>query len=309
MRVVVTGAGGFIGWHLVDSLSRRGDIVQAWVHSVHPEDWQRSVEIAAVDITDYQAVSSHLGSFAPDIIFHLAAQSLPNQSWQNPARTYEVNVIGAINLLEAVRHLPKIAKVLVAGSSAEYADPIDGQPITEDASTQPNSPYGSSKLAADQLVQLYVRRYNLDLVRFRPFFLVGPRKTGDVSSDFARRIVAIERGAEPVMRVGSLDVVRDIIDVRDGVSGMLCVAERGRRGEVYNICGGKGVRIGEILESYRRRAKVPFSISSDSALHRSLEQMIKVGDPHKLRALGWKPMFELETTFQSILDYWRQSID
>ena len=231
MRVVVTGASGFIGWHLVDAMARRGDTVQAWTHLPSDGQWQGDIETRAIDITDRVAISKQLAAIAPELIIHMAAQSLPGRSWEEPALTYQVNVIGLIHVLELMRGLAHPARLLVAGSSAEYAEPVDGRAISEDDPTDPNSPYASSKLAADQLVRLYRQRYDLDVVRFRPFFLAGPRKQGDVCSDFARRIVALERGDERILRVGSLDVVRDIIDVRDGVSGILRIAEAGKAGE------------------------------------------------------------------------------
>jgi nucleoside-diphosphate-sugar epimerase len=197
--------------------------------------------------------------------------------------------------------------VLIAGSSAEYAEPADGAPIAEGAPTEPNSPYASSKLAADQLSQLYFRRFALDVVRFRPFYLIGPRKTGDVSSDFARRVVAIERGEESVMRVGALDVVRDIIDVRDGVDAVLSIAGSGKSGELYNICGGTGVSIGDILDTYRKLARVPIEVTSDPNLMRALEQRVKIGDSSKLRALGWMPHHSLTDSLCAILDHWRKA--
>ena len=305
MRIVVTGAGGFIGWHVTDALVRRGDSVQAWARHARESDWDVPVQLVGVDMTDPAAIANNLNAFAPDLIIHLAGQSLPGLSWQDPALTYEINVIGAIHLLESVRALPKPPRVLVIGSSAEYAESADGAPIGEDAPTVPNSPYGTSKLAADQLAQLYFRRYQLDLVRVRPFFLTGPRKTGDISSDFGRRVVSIERGEEKLMRVGSLDVIRDIIDIRDGVSGLLLIAEAGRAGEVYNLCGGRRVAIRDILETYRRLARVKLDVVADPSLARPLEQNIKVGDPSKLQSLGWRAKYELDDTLSSILDYWR----
>jgi GDP-4-dehydro-6-deoxy-D-mannose reductase len=305
MRVVVTGASGFIGWHLVDAMARRGDAVQAWTRRPNDDHWQESTKATSVDITDRLAVSNQLAAFAPELIVHLAAQSLPGRSWEDPALTYQVNVIGLIHLLESIRRLAHPPRLLVAGSSAEYAEPVDSRAIREDDPTDPNSPYGSSKLAADHLVQLYHRRYDLDVIRFRPFFLAGPRKQGDVCSDFARRIVALERSEERILRVGSLDVARDIIDIRDGVSGILRIAEAGKAGEVYNVCGGKPVSIGDILDIYRRLAVVPVQVSQDLALLRPLEQKAKVGDPSKLRALGWRPEKELDETLKSILEYWR----
>ena len=157
------------------------------------------------------------------------------------------------------------------------------------------------------MVELYVRRYALDLVRFRPFFIAGPRKIGDVCSDFARRIVEIERGGDNVLRVGLLEVVRDIMDIRDGVRGVTRIAEVGARGEVYNLATGHGVRIGEILEIFRRISGVPLIVETNPALLRPLEQKTRIGDPRKLAALGWEPKCKLEDTLRSILDYWREA--
>ena len=305
MRILVTGGGGFIGWHLVDLLARRGDTVEAWQRGPETSDWDGTVQSATVDVTDPAAVSARLERFAPDAVVHLAAQSLPNRSWDEPARTYEVNVLGAIHLLEAVRRQSTPPRLLVAGSSAEYAEPIDGRPISENAPTAPNSPYGASKLAVDNLVRLYGRRYGLDLVRFRPFFLIGPRKSGDVCSDFARQVVAIERGEAETMRVGALDVVRDFIDVSDGVAGIGRIMEAGLRGELYNVCGGAGVSTGQVLDVLRGLATKPIEIVKDPALIRPLDQKVKVGDNAKLRALGWTATVSLKESLRTILDYWR----
>ena len=303
MRVIVTGAGGFIGWHLVDLLARRGDTVQAWHHKA-AEDWQSTADNIVVDITDQAAVSAQLARFAPDAVIHLAAQSFPNRSWDEPARTYEVNVLGAIHLLEGIRGLAKPPRLLIAGSSAEYAEATDRKPISENAPTRPDSPYGASKLAVDHLVQLYGRRYGLDLVRFRPFFLIGPRKTRDVCSDLARQVVAAERGKTAAVRVGALDVVRDFIDVRDGVAGIARIMDAGLAGEVYNVSGGVGVSIADIVDALRRLAAKPFDVIQDPALMRPLDQKVKVGDNSKLMALGWKPSLALEESLRTILDHW-----
>lgn len=303
-RFLVTGAQGFIGWNLVEALVKRGDGVRAWTRS-GAGGWSGTVESAVVDMTDGDAVARDLADFVPDIVVHLCARSLVGPSWEDPALTYRINVLGSIHLLEAARSLSCPPRVLLAGSSAEYAEPVDDALIGEDAPLEPNSPYGTSKLAVDEFARLSGRRYDSDIVRFRPFFLAGPRKTGDVCSDFARRVVAIERGQAKVMQVGNLAVIRDMMDVRDGVAGLLRIADSGKSGEVYNICSGKGVSIGEILETYRRMAQAPFLIETDSTLLRPLDQKSKIGNPAKLQGLGWKPEIHLEETLAGILDYWR----
>lgn len=305
MRAVVTGAGGLIGSHLVAALADRGDSVQAWVRRPVSVGWPSAVETVIADLRDSAAIARLLKDFAPDTVFHLAAQSSPGLSWQDPSLTYAVNVIGTVHLLEAARGLAHVPRLLLAGSSAEYAEPRDGRAIREDAPTEPNSPYGASKLAMVQLAQLYVRRYALDIICFRPFFLAGPRKIGDVCSDFARRTVAIERGTMARMRVGNLEVVRDLMDVRDGVTAILRLAEAGEPGAIYNVASGRGTSISTILEIYRSLATLPIEVVQDPALLRSLEPNVRIGDPGELLALGWRPSHGLHETLQSILDYWR----
>ncbi len=304
-RIIVTGGGGFIGWHLTTALVRRGDVVEAWVRDLGTGSPRPDVSPAVVDVGDRAAVAQALARFSPDVVIHLAARSLVGPSWDDPGKTYSTNVLGTINVLEAARALSKPPRVVLAGSSAEYAEPSDDRLIAETAPLEPNSPYASSKMAANDFAQLCVRRYGSDIVRFRPFFLIGPRKTGDVCSDFARRIVAIERGDAAPMRVGTLSVVRDMMDVRDGVAGIISIVERGTSGEIYNVCSGRGSAIGTVLEIYRRLAREAVAVEQDPSLLRPLDQTSKIGDPAKLRSLGWEPHIGLEESLRGILEYWR----
>ena len=262
-------------------------------------DWPTGITIAEIDLSDRLAIAKDLAEFAPDVIVHLAAQSFTGPSWEDPAATYNANVLGTIHLVEVARALPKVPRFIATGSSAEYAEPADNRLIDETSPLEPNNPYGASKLAAEEFVQLYVRRYGLDVIRIRPFFLVGPRKTGDVCSDFARRIVAIERGRQTIMQVGDLRPIRDIMDIRDGVDAILRIADAGKQGEVYNICTGHGISIGDILKSFCRMARVPVEIRQDPALLRPLDPRSKIGDPKKLEALGWKVQYALDDTLRA----------
>jgi len=309
MRVLVTGAGGLIGSHLIEVAARRGDSVRGWTRDHAVFDWPTGVSIAEIDLSDRGAITKDLTEFTPDVIVHLAAQSFTGPSWQDPAATYHANVLSTIHLVEVARTLSKMPRFIMAGSSAEYAEPSDDRLIDEGSRLEPDNPYGASKLAAEQFVQLCVRRYGLDAIRIRPFFLVGPRKSGDVCSDFARRIVAIERGQQTIMQVGDLSPVRDIMDIRDGIDAILRVIDGGKQGEVYNICTGHGVSIGDILKIYCRMTRVPIEIHQDPNLNRPLDPRSKIGDPWKLKALGWKIQYALEETLQQILDYWRSIPD
>jgi GDP-4-dehydro-6-deoxy-D-mannose reductase len=290
MTSLVTGADGFVGAWLVEHLRSLGDDVVA-------------ATLRDFDIRDRSSVDRLVISAKPDRIFHLAAQSLPGVSWEMPAETFRVNIEGALNLLEAVRAAQLETVVVVAGSSSEYAS--SAEPIAETGPLEPLSPYAVSKMAVGHIVRLYAQRYGMQVVLVRPFFLVGPGKVGDVSSDFARRIVAVERGEATEVPVGRLDVVRDFLDVRDGAGAMAVAAERGVAGEAYNVCSGTGITLGDLLALFGRHARVPVRARQDPALLRPLDEPVKVGHPGKLRALGWSPSRSIAETAAEILEYWR----
>lgn len=307
MRCLVTGAAGFIGGHLVESLVAAGHDVTAMARArcgILARD-DADFRLVLADLLDREAVGAVLDQTRPEVIFHLAAQSYPGISWKEPARTFEVNVLGTIGLFDGVRERGQNPTVIVAGSSSEYAISRDGKPITEEGATEPSSPYGASKLAQDYLCRFYHAYHGLKVVRCRPFFLIGPRKEGDVSSDFARGIVAIEAGRQADLPVGNLEVVRDFLDVRDGVTALQVLAERGRPGEVYNICSGTGTSLRSILDVYRGLARVAVLERFDPSRIRPIDEMVKVGDPSRLLALGWSPRHMIRQTLADILEYWR----
>lgn len=308
MRCLVTGAGGFIGGFLVEELLEQGyevlaaDLVRGPLLSAL--DHER-FSFAQSDILDPESIRGLIGRQSPDFVFHLAAQSYPGVSWEDPAGTCRVNVVGTVNVLEAVRKAVPGARVLTVCSSAEYAARSTSDPIGEGVQLDPSSPYGISKLAEDHLARVYGDRYGASIVRVRPFYLIGPRKTGDVSSDFARGIVAAERGENDHVSVGNLDVVRDLLDVRDGAAAFRLLAEKGVAGEVYNVCAGKGYKIGDVLEMLKSMAKVTVESRVDMSLLRPIDEMVKIGDPTRLEGLGWQPRFDIRQTLEEILEYWR----
>ncbi len=290
MTSLVTGANGFIGSWMVDYLKSRGDEVVA-------------ANRGNCDVTDAAQIRNLLAAHKPDEVYHFAAQSLPGRSWDNSAETCRVNITGTLNVLDAVRHECPAAAVVVACSSSEYAASND--PIPESGAMNPLSPYAVSKLAADHAARLYAERYGLRIIRARPFFLIGPRKTGDVSSDIARRIVAIEQGHQRALPVGRTDVVRDFLDVRDGVKAFAAIAEKGELGAAYNIASGQGTSICDLVSLFCSKARVPVSIQPDPSLMRPLDEAKKVGAIRAIVALGWRPEISLESSVEAILEFWR----
>lgn len=293
MRAAVTGSSGFVGRHLVDALRSRGDTVAGLDRSA----------AHAVDIGDAQAVRRRLEEFGPDVVFHLAAASHVGDSWADPAPGFRINAEGALNVLQACRGL-EVTRVVLVGSAEEYGrvDPSD-LPLSEDAPLRPITPYGAAKVAADFLGLQAFLADGLPVVRVRPFSHTGPGQSPRfVVPALAGRVAAAERDRSTAVRVGALDPVRDLCDVRDVVRAYLLLAEAGVPGEVYNVCRGKGVAVREVAETLLAHAETELHLEVDPDLVRPVEVPVLVGDPSKLAAAtGWSPEIPLERTLAEVL--------
>ncbi len=310
-RCLITGAGGFLGSHLARYLARQGVMVYGLVRArnLHAEP---GIEPLLCDVRDGNRLQSIMRGVRPDIVFHLAAQSSPSLSWKEPGLTFEVNVLGTASVLDAVRlHSPE-SRVVVASSSAAYGAAsinCDGDcagGLSEDAPLWPQTPYGISKAAAEQLTLSYARAYGLRALAVRPFFVAGPGKRGDVCSDFARGIVAIEQGQADRLLTGNLDSVRDFLDVHDAISGLWLLAEKGHSGEAYNLSSGVGTRIGDLLDRMAGLSSAKVATAADPQRLRPGDAQAVVGANAKLRALGWAPQVALDEMLEDVLLYWRR---
>jgi len=306
MKCLITGCGGFIGSHLAEYLLSLDQTVYGVGRQASlPLGHLSKVHVKQCDLLDKECVREIILETRPQRIFHLASQTLIKPSWHDPELTIRTNVLGTLYLLDAVRDLGISPTIEIACSSGEYAAANDGRPIGEDQCLEPSSPYALSKLAQDHLAALYARAYEMNIIRLRPFSIIGPRKSGDVCSDFARDIVAIERGQRDCLSVGNLEAVRDFLDVRDAVVAFWLVAERGQLNDVYNICSGRGYKIREILERLISLSNTEISVRQDPDRLRSVDESIKIGRNEKLRRLGWEPKIPLDQTLSDILAYWR----
>jgi GDP-4-dehydro-6-deoxy-D-mannose reductase len=308
MQVLITGVGGFLGSHLAEFLLAEGLAVYGTVHkdARNVEHIEDKLSLLPCDILVRQQVETTLREVRPDLVFHLAAQSLPVASWEDPETTFKTNVFGTLYLLEAVRKAGISPTIVVACSSAGYGfTSAEEIPIKEEKTLQPASPYGVSKVAADLLARLYWHAYGMKVVRVRPFFVIGPRKVGDVCSDFARGIVEIEKGQSDRLRVGNLEAVRDFLAVRDAVRALWLLAEKGAPGEVYNICSGVGHPVREVLGLLISLATRPIPVEPDPTRLQTADEPVVIGDNGRLRALGWEPQIPLGQSLGTVLDYWR----
>lgn len=310
MKVMITGAAGFIGGFLAKYSVEAGCSVLG-LGITEPDEVISGSSYEFCDVRDEAGLSKLLSTFQPDRIFHLAAQSFPTVSLTQPRETMDINVGGTVNLFECVRACGLMPVVVVACSSAEYGLVASADlPTRETHPLRPLHPYGVSKVAQDLLAAQYFVNYSIPSVRIRIFNCTGPGKIGDVSSDLTRRAVEIELGMRPAsLKVGNLTTRRAIIDVRDMVRALWLSAERCEAGEVYNIGANQIYAIQELIETIRAHSKANFSLEQDPALMRACDEPVIAGDTSKFRACsGWTPEIDLVGTLQDMLDWWRSRL-
>ena len=314
MRVFITGITGFAGSHLADYCLERGDVevygIVRWRSRTENIDHiVDRINVLECDLRDATSTRDVIEEVKPDFIFHLAAQSYVPTSWRAPTESLTTNVLGELNIFEAVRKIGLGCRIQLAGSSEEYGMVYpDEVPITEDNPLRPLSPYGVSKVAQDLLGYQYYMSYKMDIIRTRGFNHTGPRRPPVfVCSDFAKQIVDIEKGLRPpVMYVGNLDAKRDFTDVRDIVRGYFMALEKGKSGQVYNICSEKCYSMREILDMLLAKSNIKIEIKLDKARLRPSDVPLLIGSCDRFREdTGWKPVIPFDQTLQEILDFWR----
>ena len=310
MRILITGATGFAGSHLVDRLLAEGHELYALYHRQTTHQALRTdarLHSVEGDLLDEASLQTAVSAARPDIIYHLAGQAYPARSWDTPALTIAVNSGGTANLLQAAVKWGRPRVVVV--TSAEIYGQIDPDklPLTEQTVPQPRHPYGVSKLAAGQLVNLYWERYQLPVVEARPFNHIGPRQAlGFVVPDFASQLAAIKLGQQPpTMSVGNLEAQRDFTDVRDVVRAYVLLAERGQPGQAYLICSGQPVSIHYLLTTLAELAGVAIDIAYDPARMRPSDTPCLYGSYARLqRDTGWQPQIHLRQSLADALGDW-----
>lgn len=307
--ILVTGAAGFAGGHLLERLAvapvAPGDLVAWHRPGSLPPPGPGATSWTGVDLLDPLGVDRAIAALRPATVYHCAGAAHVGHSWGSTETTLAINVLGTHHLLDALRRHAAGAVVMIPSSAMVY-QPI-GHALVEDAPTVPNSPYGISKLAQERLAGRTVAD-GLDVRIARPFNHLGPRQDPQfVASGFARRIADIEAGRwEAEIAVGNLDAQRDLTDVRDTVAAYHAIATRGITARPYNVCSGRATAIGDLLEMLLGRARVPIRVRVDPARLRPNDVPVLLGDRSRITAeLGWTPAIPLERTLDDLLDYWR----
>jgi GDP-4-dehydro-6-deoxy-D-mannose reductase len=317
-RLLITGAGGFVGGHLTHFVQSNN--LATVFRTTHrpagdnpvPPTISADIGLYSGDLADAEFTNPVVRDVRPDLVIHLAAQSSVAESWKDPAATIVNNTVAQLRVLEAVAQFAATARVVVIGSSEEYGRGLDSSDVaTEDSPLRPTSPYAMSKVVQDYLGLQYYLGREIDVVRARPFNLFGPGQSDRFAiASFARQIAEAEAGKRrPTIDVGNLEGRRDYTDVRDAVKAYWALLERGKSGEVYNV-GGGGVRaIGDILSELIKLSRCSVEVRTDPSRYRPADSFSLIPNVSRIRdEIGWRPEIGFEQTVSDILADWRARI-
>jgi GDP-4-dehydro-6-deoxy-D-mannose reductase len=309
--VLVTGAAGFAGSHLLDVLLSGDCRVVGWRRPGIGADVQARyprVEWREIELLDRGLVRQAVAETAPAVVYHLAGAPHAGQSWGASADTLALNVLVTHHVLEGIRLGGLRTRVLVPSSAYVYKP--SSQALCEEDPLEPANPYAISKIATELAATRATRHDGIPVIVARSFNHFGPRQDASFfGSAVARQIARIESGLlEPVIRVGNLDARRDFTDVRDTVRAYVALAQRGAPGRVYNVCSGQARAVRELLDGLIALARVPVSVQQDPDRLRPNDTPLLLGDPSRIAGeVGWRPAFAFRQTLQDLLDYWRQA--
>lgn len=318
MRVLITGITGFVGAHLTEHLlSTRTDAelfgLRRWSSSSDDvAGFAPVVRMIDGDVLDAPSLVRALQASRPDVIYHLAASSSVASSWDTPVEMFQVNVVGTLHLLEAMRQLDVDATIVLACSAESYGQVTPAElPLGEEHPFKPVSPYAVSKAAVDMLAYQYFQTFRLRTVRLRLFNHCGPRQSDRfVVSALARQVAEIESELRPPeLQVGNLDAIRDFVDVRDVARAYALAADKARPGEAYNVSSGTPRSIREVVDRLMNLTEAVVDVSFDAGRLRPTDIPALVGDSTRFRqATGWEPAIPFEQTLLDTLNYWRKRL-
>ena len=296
MRVLVTGANGFVGRYVCDALQTAGHAVTAVGGPSESKGWH-------VDLTDASAVMQLVKTISPDLVLHLAAQSSVARAWRAPQTTMEINTLGSLAVWEAAVHSGVAHMVYV--STAEVYQPV-GPPalLDENSALGPINPYGVSKLATETLLSQIQVTTSTALTVIRPFNHVGPgQQKGFVFQDVATQIADIHRGTSNAIHVGNLSPIRDFLDIRDVARAYVMLVEHSELTGVYNLCSGVPRSIKTVVAEMLRLSQLdPSVLIIDPDKLRPADTPYLVGNPTLFEdQIGWQPMIPWDQTLSDIL--------
>jgi len=323
---LITGITGMVGSHLADHLIANTDWdvvgmcrwrspLENLENLVPMINRRERIRILYGDLRDTLAVQDVVRQAKPDYVFHLAAQSYPRTSFESPLDTFDTNIQGTVRVLDALRqYVPKAVIHVCASSEVFGRVPKEKIPIDEECSFHPASPYAISKVGTDLVGRYYAEAYDMTIMTTRMFTHTGPRR-GDVfaESTFAKQIALIEADLiPPVIKVGNLDSLRTIADVRDAVRAYhMLVTVNPVAGAYYNIGGTHSCTVGDILNTLLSKShrKDDIRVETDPERLRPIDADLQVPDIRKFSEhTGWSPAISFEQTMHDLLNYWRARV-
>lgn len=322
MSIMVTGAGGMLGSHMVELFHSQGKNVIGTYYKPTTDisDLSSDIKMIECDVRYPSHVEKIIMEYKPIQIYHLAAQSYPTVSWERPYETIETNINGTIAVFEAIKKVRKLFDkdydpiVVVACSSAEYGETLnqlegDEIYVKETAELKPLHPYGVSKVGQDLIAYQYFMNDRIRTIRARIFNTTGTRKINDVTSDLIKRAIIAEKDGSYELRAGNINTRRAIMDQRDLVSALVLLAEKGKPGEVYNISSENIYLVSDIIKMIERQMGHSYTIKADKSLYRPTDEKVIAGDVTKLKSdTGWKQMISMEQTIRDMIGYWKMKL-
>jgi GDP-4-dehydro-6-deoxy-D-mannose reductase len=299
--ILVTGSEGFVGSHLIQALKEGLNKVVA---TSYPLLIPKEGSYVALDIMNLDMTKEVLKEYKPDIVFHLAAVSSVSKSFRDPPLTYNTNLMGTVNLLEAVRAMKKKAKFMFVSTCEVYGG---GENILETADIDLKNPYAVSKYAAELACQNYAID-DIGFVILRPFTHTGPGQSRDfVLPSIASQIVEIEKGTKPpLIELGNSDIKREFMNIQDIISGYKLAIAKTETDSIYNISSNEGYTLKHAMSIFNELSRVKFEIKTDPSKIRKVDIPTLVGNGTKFAKLtGWKPTFKFEKTIEDLLNFWR----
>jgi len=316
-KILITGISGFVGGHFVHHLTAHHHDLEihgisrsrpAWDFVPPMPDLTCNSHFHKADLMDIPKIKSLIGEIQPDYIVHLAAQSSVAESWKTPVDSFLNNTNIFLNIIDTVRLNDNGARVLSVGSSEQYGIVSERDlPLVEDQPQYPANPYAVARVAQEQLARIYATGYGLDICCTRSFNHCGPGQTDRfVVSAIVKQFVRIAHGLqEPVIHIGNGAIIRDFVDVHDVVEAYRLLMTQGKRGEVYNICSGKGRSIHDIIALLSDMYHSDVQVHQEQAQIRPIDNPQIIGSYQKIcRDMGWKPRIPFEESLRSIYQYW-----
>lgn len=295
MKALITGISGFTGKHLARLLKKEKILVTGI--DVHKGEYYQA------DLADKKRLTEILTKEKPDYIFHLASPVIRSDQMVDEAlvKNLKVDLFGTVNLIETAAKLKQKPRLLITGTAAEYDPAIIG-PRQETGRLKPNTSYGLSKMTQELVSRKLAESYGLELIYTRSFLLIGSgQKPGFVINDWCKQLAQEKK----TLVTGNLSIKRDFTDVRDGARAYWLLMNKGKSGEIYNVCSGKSRELKEVIKLLKQVVKTDFVVDEDKNRFKNNDPLELFGDNTKLKALGWRPEISLEKSLKDIIDYWR----